>query len=157
MRSKTYTDEQIIEAVKSNQSIRQVLKVLGLALAGGSYQTIHKAIKRLGLDISHFTGKSSNKGKNLSRRRETEDYLSNQFPIQSWKLKNRLIKDKLLFYKCSSCTLSTWLNGPIPLELDHIDGNHMNNNLSNLRLLCPNCHALTPTHAGKNKGKGKYK
>lgn len=40
---------------------------------------------------------------------------------------------------------------PIPLELDHIDGNHQNNALQNLRLLCPNCHALTPTFRDKNK------
>jgi len=43
------------------------------------------------------------------------------------------------------------MDQPIPLELDHIDGNHQNNALDNLRLLCPNCHSLTPTFRGKNK------
>jgi hypothetical protein len=39
---------------------------------------------------------------------------------------------------------------PIPLELDHIDGHHWNNSLDNLRLLCPNCHAQTPTYKARN-------
>lgn len=44
----------------------------------------------------------------------------------------------------------------IPIELEHIDGDSTNNNLSNLKLLCPNCHSLTPTYKGANKGNGRY-
>ncbi|MFA7300767.1 MAG: HNH endonuclease signature motif containing protein [Candidatus Shapirobacteria bacterium] len=59
--------------------------------------------------------------------------------------------------KCSMCgwskiNLST---GRIPLEIDHVDGNYKNNDLSNLRLLCPNCHSLTSTYKNSNKGKGR--
>lgn len=42
---------------------------------------------------------------------------------------------------------------PIPIELDHIDGNPENNKSDNLRLICPNCHAQTPTYKGRNIGK----
>ena len=56
---------------------------------------------------------------------------------------------------CSSCRNTDWLGGPIPLELDHIDGDASNNMVSNIRLLCPNCHALQPTSKGKNRGKGR--
>lgn len=45
---------------------------------------------------------------------------------------------------------------PIPIELDHIDGNPENNELDNLRLICPNCHAQTPTYKGANKGNGRH-
>lgn len=57
--------------------------------------------------------------------------------------------------KCERCNNTHWLDEEIPLELDHIDGNAGNNLPINLRLLCPNCHAMTPTAKGKNKGKGR--
>lgn len=43
----------------------------------------------------------------------------------------------------------------IPLEIDHIDGDFRNNAEDNLRLLCPNCHSLTETYKGANKGQGR--
>ena len=43
----------------------------------------------------------------------------------------------------------------VPLEIDHIDGNANNNSKYNLRLLCPNCHALTPSFRNLNRGNGR--
>lgn len=58
---------------------------------------------------------------------------------------------------CSTCKLTTWNGQPIPVELDHIDGHpDTNRGLNNCRLLCPNCHALTPTYGIKNKGNGRW-
>jgi len=59
--------------------------------------------------------------------------------------------------KCMECNWAErnpYTNN-IPIELDHIDGNFMNNNEENLKLLCPNCHSLTKTYKGANKKKGR--
>lgn len=55
-------------------------------------------------------------------------------------------------HKCENCGLAGWLGNPIPLDLDHIDGNPDNSNEDNLRLICPNCHAQTETYKGANRG-----
>jgi hypothetical protein len=56
---------------------------------------------------------------------------------------------------CSRCNRSEWEGVPIPIELEHIDGNSENNAINNVCLLCPNCHALTPTYKSKNIGNGR--
>ena len=57
--------------------------------------------------------------------------------------------------KCSVCSITEYNGLPIVLECDHIDGNHTNNNVENLRLICPNCHSQTSTYKNKNKGNGR--
>lgn len=59
--------------------------------------------------------------------------------------------------RCSVCQRVRWCRKPIPLEMDHIDGNSSNNDLSNLRLVCPNCHAQTPTWKNRTSGTGRAK
>ncbi|MBZ0285472.1 MAG: HNH endonuclease [Anaerolineae bacterium] len=65
----------------------------------------------------------------------------------------KVIVIRLLGYQCGICGISEWMEAPIRLELDHIDGNADNNNLDNLRVLCPNCHSQTDTYKGANAGK----
>jgi len=60
--------------------------------------------------------------------------------------------------QCSKCGWSekNTTSGKVPLEINHIDGDWRNNDLSNLEVLCPNCHALTPNYGALNKGKGRH-
>lgn len=58
---------------------------------------------------------------------------------------------------CECCNNSTWLDEPIPLELEHCDGDNKNNTKENLLLLCPNCHAKTRYYRGRNINTGKIK
>ena len=86
------------------------------------------------------------------------EILENKHPQYTTKLlRKRLIKEGLKGNSCESCGIKTWKfygdEFSVPLQLDHIDGNKLNNDLSNLRMLCANCHSLTPTFCGKNKRK----
>ena len=152
----TYTIEQLKEAVNNSTSIRQVLLLLNIAAKGGNYQTILRRINKHNICTSHFTGQGHSKGKTFPQRETPlSSYLDNTVPINSFRLKQKLLKTNIFQHQCSNCKLINWMDGPIPLELDHIDGNNENNNLTNLRLLCPNCHALTDTYRGKNQSRTK--
>ena len=85
----------------------------------------------------------------FQKSRPIEDYLSNKVPMQSDKLKERLLNANMLEPKCAVCGLFFWQQQYIPLELDHKDGDHNNNNLKNLQLICPNCHAQTDNYRVK--------
>lgn len=98
---------------------------------------------------------------------------SNQLKIKGWLEKqdnpintNGLLTPwarRYLFEKFKKkCCLCGWgeinkTTGKTPLEVDHFDGNFRNNKITNLRLLCPNCHSLTSNYKGLNKGNGRSK
>lgn len=81
------------------------------------------------------------------------EYIYNKKAIaNTTHLKKRLFEEDVLREKCVWCgNTGWWFNRPLTLELDHINGNRKDNRLSNLRILCPNCHSQTSTFRGRNK------
>jgi ribosomal protein S27AE len=89
--------------------------------------------------------------KKVPPRVKLDDILRGKYPqFQTFKLKNRLLKESIIKNICSSCGITEWNNKPLTMELDHIDGDRTNHKLSNLRMLCPNCHAQTETYRARN-------
>lgn len=127
---------------------------IGLVEAGGNYDQVKKYINELGIDISHFKGMAWNKG---MRGRYLPQIPLNKILVknstfQSFKLKKRLFAEGLKQKACEECQWAQITeDGYLPLELDHINGNRHDNRLQNLRVLCPNCQSLKPTHRGRNK------
>jgi len=146
-----FNNPDIYNIIKESSSIAQVLNKLGLIPAGGNYRTFNRFVKNNNIDTSHFTGMLWSKGKTLPPKRDIEDYLCIGTKITSHALKQRLIRENIFEHKCYICDLREWMGKPIPIELDHINGNHDDNRLENLRIVCPNCHAQTDTYRAKNR------
>lgn len=68
-------------------------------------------------------------------------------------IKRRLLNEGILKNECCRCGISEWRGKPLSIQLDHINGVNDDYRLENLRMLCANCHALTPTHGHRNRGK----
>jgi hypothetical protein len=139
------TYEAVKDAVDNCSSMRQVLNHLGYAVSGASTKMVRKKIEDFGL-VEPKWGSRSNRRKELD-----EILIENSTYISSGNLKRRLIKEGLLKNECKICKISEWLGKPITLQLDHENGIHDDNRLSNLRILCPNCHTQTETWGGKKR------
>jgi hypothetical protein len=150
-----FTDEQLINAVKTSLSKAEVMRKLNLHAGGANYDTIKKYIKQLGLDTSHFTGAAWNQGSKYTPVKPPTPL--NQILIEnsSWTntnfLKKRLLREGYKEWKCECCGQTEWLGKPIALELHHINGIKDDLRIENLQILCPNCHAFTDNYRGKKR------
>ena len=152
MRSRSWTTEKLIKSVKESLSYRQVIKKLGLRPTGGNYSQIKKYIRENKLDTNHFKGRGWNAGLHGIGKAliPLEKILVINSTFQSYKLKKRLFAAKLKPQYCEQCGWAEKTEtGYLPLELDHINGDHSDNRIENLRILCPNCHSLTPHQRGR--------
>ena len=138
--------------IKDSLSWRQVCKRLGYYPDGANNIKIKSLATFYQIDFSHFLGKAIWKGRKSPQKLATDVFLK-KLPdrkISTHKLRLRLIEDGLRKNECESCRNELWNGKPIPLELHHIDGNNLNNQIENLQILCPNCHAQTPNYGVRN-------
>lgn len=147
------TDEDIRSAVPLCYSISEVLRRVGLSEAGSANLYMRKRVENLKISISHFGSVKKHFLGTLGMRMPLEKILvKNSTYRNNQTLKKRLIKEGLLKEICYKCGIGpVWDNEKLMLQLDHIDGDKFNNEIINLRLLCPNCHTQTKTFSGKNK------
>lgn len=140
MRNK-YTKELLEPVVKDSLTWVDVCRKLGVKPMTGAQSHLQKRAKDFGIDSSHFLGKAYNRGKTF-KKRDALEYCFNGSKVSSHTLKLRLIRDGYKESYCEKCGIDKWKGEDLPLELDHIDSDYYNNELSNLQILCPNCHAV---------------
>lgn len=132
------------------------MRAVGLLGEGGNYRTFRAAIQRYQINTSHLKGRQWNKGGRTKQSRQaplSEVMICGRY-YQSHKLKKRLIAAGLKEERCELCGWDEKApDGRRPLELDHRNGNPLDNRFENLRVLCPNCHSLQPTHRALNSVK----
>lgn len=136
-----HTPEEFQEAANKVKSISGWIRELGgNAKAGGTYDIAKKLLQKYSINTDHWTGQGWNKD---TQQKDWSQYRNNtQLKVHLLKLKGNL---------CECCGLSEWLGDPITLEVHHIDGNRVNNELTNLQLLCPNCHSQTDNYRNKKR------
>lgn len=150
-RNKRFDDATLISAVEKALCLSDVIRGVGLLPVGRNHQTVQRRIDKLGLSTTHF---------NVSEalKRNKKQSVASADPVEYIKTASRqrlrplVIRYDLVEYKCVSCgNDGNWLNKPITLELDHMDGDSTNNEINNLRFLCPNCHSQTETFGRKRR------
>lgn len=135
-----FSVEELQTMIKESNSYADFGEKMGYARTGGSGTRVAKeVIEKHGFDISHF-----------GQSQSTFDYDRFKYgnAIKAANMIPALVN--LRGHRCENCGNIEWLGQPITLEVHHKDGDHLNNELDNLELLCPNCHSLTENWRGKN-------
>lgn len=150
-RNSKISDQKLSKAVEKSFSVAGVLRSLGFSETGTQHRNMKERIRSLGLDTLHF-GKSKSILGSSGYRADWAARLKKGTKVSNGPFKQWLYAEKLLPEECQICGQGPEWNGSgLTIQLDHIDGDPTNNELLNLRSVCPNCHSQTPTWCGRNK------
>lgn len=146
------TTDELQSIILESTSISEVLRKLGVVDRGANHTKLVNYLKtHPEINTETLVGRKiqrSNK-KGIPLKKLSEVLVKNSTG-NSNRLKHRLIKEGIKEEKCEVCGNKEWMGVPIPLDLHHINGDHYDNRLENLIILCPNCHRLTDNWGGKS-------
>ena len=146
-------DEQLRDAVTRAKNYTQVLRLLGLGIAGGNQAHIRGHVNRLGLDTSHFDARQAQVqalAKSRKFTRTPHDVFSVNSAMRSNRISWYLRKFEVRPYVCAKCgNPGVHCGQPLKLQVHHKSGDVTDNRLENLEFLCPNCHSQTFNFAGR--------
>ncbi|MDQ2809114.1 MAG: HNH endonuclease [Chloroflexota bacterium] len=153
-----YTPDILAPLVRDSVSLAGVLRKLDLKQTGGSQAYLRRLIRDYGLDTSHFLGVRANHGsvhrggpdkRTAAQILVARDRLAR---VEDPRRLRRALCEIGRAYECAVCGLPPeWQGQPLPLQIDHLNGERWDNHAENLRFICPNCHSQTANFGAKNK------
>lgn len=148
-----YSEQELRNAIENSICISDVCKVLNITVCTYNYTRIREQCNEYNIKYDHFDVK-------LSQRRNkfiwsAEGLLTNNSTMARSNLRKVLIRLGYYTGECSECGITDWNGKPLIIEIDHIDGISENNEITNLRWLCPNCHSQTETFRNSRARRGK--
>ncbi|MEU0299508.1 HNH endonuclease signature motif containing protein [Streptomyces sp. NPDC006175] len=136
-------------AVANSLSLAELLRKLGRRDNGHQRNLVRQWLLEEGITNSHFLGQAHQRGKPApTPTRRSADLLVKHDGRHRTKtrLLRRALSEVGVPEQCGECGIDpVWRGYPITLEIDHINGDWSDDRAENLRLLCPNCHAITST------------
>ena len=149
-KTNNFSTEELKVLLSESGSLWDFCKKLGYKnKSSGVYRTVKKYLTEKNIDLKEFPILYNRIG--LTKQKNSKEVFSENSSYDRKDMKRRILKEKLLDYKCSSCGISEWMGNPLSLQLDHINGINNDNRIENLRFLCPNCHTQTPTWGTKKR------
>ncbi|MFJ2867325.1 HNH endonuclease signature motif containing protein [Kitasatospora sp. NPDC087314] len=150
-----YTRELLTTIAATATSLDEMLTALGREPNRDRRKYLRRKLAEYGIDTSHFTGQAHHRGTRSPRRITPEEVLV-QRPREAKRIPGLRIRQALSELGrpelCEGCgTGPEWQGRPLTLEVDHVNGDWSDSRPGNLRLLCPNCHAVTPTYCRRKK------
>lgn len=142
------TKEQLQEAVDHAYNLTSALEYLGYKKPRANmFYLLKKKCDSFNIDYTKLLNEKKNPKARI-RYSDEEVFIKNS-PASQDTLRKRFIKGQYQEYKCQLCGIDSWQGKPLTLRLDHIDGDKANNELDNLRWVCPNCDSQLPTYCNK--------
>jgi 5-methylcytosine-specific restriction endonuclease McrA len=158
-RALKYTREVLEPVIARCTSYAGVLRELGLKISGGSQSNIIHWVRHYRLPTDHFTSQGWLRGRRAKGKKQRLSWqqilvvMPGGSRPQHAELLRRALVESGVVYQCAVCGIDSWNGQKIVLEIDHRDGNRLNNMKPNLRFLCPNCHSQTDNYGSKNKSR----
>lgn len=150
---KNMPKEELQKIISNSTSISEVLMKLGYPGKGAYHTEMTKFLKESDFDTSTLVGRHLKRYCDKGvRQKWLSEVLTKNSTGNSNYLRNRLIAYGVKEYKCENpeCGIKDWHGKQITLQLHHINGDHYDNRLENLVILCPNCHSQTSNFGSNN-------